>query len=97
MGVRKGETGWAGPEASSKIVGGHGDRVEKPVCPEDGRHRSPDVTVSEKGISVHKGFSSGKAEERKQWVLRKSPGRITDHPASGHAGIPCITEVHYMD
>lgn len=71
MGVGRGETGWAGPEASGKAVGGQGDRVDKPVCPEDGQRRSPDVTVSEKGISGHKGFSS-RAEERKQWVLGKA-------------------------
>lgn len=56
MGVRQRETGWAGPEASSKDAGEQGDRVDKPVCPEDGQHRSPDVTVSERGISVHKGL-----------------------------------------
>lgn len=97
MGVRQGKTGWAGPEASSKDVGGQDDKVDKPVCLDDGQHRSPDVTVSERGTSVHEGFSSGKDEEREQWILGKSPSRTAGHAAGGHASVPCITEIHYVD
>lgn len=98
MGVRRGETGWAGLEASSKDVGGHGDRVDKPVWSEDGRHGSPDVMVSEKGISVHKGFSSRKAEER---VLGKAgaepPAMLLVAVLVSPALLRCIswTEVTY--
>lgn len=50
------------------------DKVEKPVCPEGGWHRPPDVTASERRIAVHKGFSGGKgqAEEKEQLALRRS-------------------------
>lgn len=76
MGVRQRETGWAGWEASSKDVGGRGDKVDKPVCSEDGRHRSPGVTVSERGTSVYKGFSNGKAEQREQWILGRAQAEL---------------------
>lgn len=41
-------------------VGGQSDKAGKPVCPEYGRHRPPNVTASERGFSVHKGFAGGK-------------------------------------